>query len=151
MKAFRGERGSGARGWSFLALTGLLVHCSSTSGGSGVTDAGPEGDGSGVNAYCEARAQWTMATGSLCTTCIGLALNPVCTCNKDPSAGQCLSQQQAMNSDPDCTMALSHCVGMCQMTDCACIDACYVGHDHCKVLAGAADDCVISACAAACK
>jgi hypothetical protein len=56
-----------------------------------------------------------------------------------------------MQNEPDCTAALTRCVGLCTAKDCACINACYVGHDRCRAAASAVDGCVVDVCDPTCR
>jgi hypothetical protein len=100
---------------------------------------------------CEIRAAWSKATQSACITCMSLAAAPACSCTANPASGKCAALVQTMQNEPDCTAALTRCVGLCMAKDCACINACYVGHDRCRAAASAADGCVVDVCDATCR
>lgn len=128
----------------------LALACTSSSGGApAVTNAG-----NGVNdvvGACNIRKAWQGALESTCLKCkTNVALAP-CECSPgDPFAGKCLSQSKVHNAEVDCSPTLDQCVGRCA-DDCACLDACYAGHDACRKAAAALDGCQADVCDSTCR
>jgi hypothetical protein len=139
---------------SFAALAAasslLAIACSSSSSG-GAPPVQNAGNGvNDVKQACAIRTAWTQRISTTCSTCLSEAPVPACECDTDPHRAQCLQQSQAKTNEADCTRAISDCTVACH-DDCACVDACYAGHDACRVVASALDGCVAAVCDSSCR
>ncbi|MBL8609059.1 MAG: hypothetical protein JNL38_17160 [Myxococcales bacterium] len=132
-----------------FAVVGLAVGLGAAACGSD-----PPKNGNGVNDVakaCAIRASWTRASTSDCSDCQASAPVAACDCPRySPYGGRCEEQGKRAANEPDCTEVFK-CIAKCNITDCRCIEACYVGHDVCKTASAARDGCVAEACDATCK
>ena len=105
-----------------------------------------------VRKACEVRRTWKAPTGSKCITCQSTSVLADCGCEafKDYAA-KCVAPQDAVKAEASCTDQVQVCVKSCQVTDCDCIDACYVSAEACKRAAGGRDGCVAEVCAPYCN
>jgi hypothetical protein len=132
------------------SLVAIVCAC-----GSSDDDATPNA-GNGVNDVkiaCETRAAWTRAKEPSCTSCNVTAPVAKCGCkaiDDDPHVERCLAQAKARTAEADCTREVTDCVYECKL-DCACEDACYVGHDACRAVTAAVDGCRTAECDVECK
>jgi hypothetical protein len=132
-----------------LLLSSFAIACSSTSSSApSVQNAGNGVDD--VMQACAIRAAWQQTLTPACTTCFAETPAQACSCDSDPDRAKCLEQSQAKAAEPDCSTALSDCTIACH-NDCACVDACYVGHDACRKVAAAFDGCVAAVCDPSCR
>lgn len=102
-----------------------------------------------MKAACDIRKTWTKSLSNECGSCKGLAVTPFCSCFDNPESASCESQQNALKADTTCD-AVTKCVNDCH-DDCACLEACYVGHDNCRTLGSAVDGCVTQLCDKDCR
>lgn len=111
-------------------------------------------NGNGVNDVrkaCDIRTTWTRASSSECNDCQASAPVAACDCPRfSQYGGRCEEQGKRAANDPDCTEVFK-CISPCPLTDCACIESCYKGHESCKTNAAARDGCVTEACDSVCK
>lgn len=106
-----------------------------------------------IRKACDVRGTWKNLQAARCVDCVSGAPLPTCGCPEFKDfAGRCEAQGQRSTGEADCTQDLNICVQTrCQRQDCACIDACYQGHDACRGAHAARDGCVVEVCATHCQ
>jgi hypothetical protein len=114
---------------------------------SGVIDSGIVDQASA----CAARHAWQHAGDGNCNLCLQLAPEVACTCTSDPADGKCAAEGQAVTDEADCTSDVKNCLVKCTDSDCACEDACFVGHDACRAAEGPLGGCLVNVCTERCQ
>ncbi len=105
-----------------------------------------------VRKACEIRQSWKLATSDKCISCQSAAPLADCGCEAFKEyAAKCLQPEEALKSEPSCTDQVEICVKTCVLTDCDCIDKCYVQAEACRRVAGGRDGCVAEVCAPYCN
>ncbi len=127
-------------------VVALLIACG------GDDEPAPNNGVNDVKKACEIRATWTKRKTQECIDCTSIAKTPKCDCPafQQDFAAKCEVQGRAYGDERNCDF-VGDCVGKCNETDCACIDACYAGRDACRPKAAALDGCIADVCDRYCR
>ena len=118
----------------------------------GPDDPPPNNGVNDVKKACEIRTAWQKRGTTACTDCLSISTAPKCDCPlfQQEFAAKCSEQARARTDEPTCE-GTPTCVGDCDRTDCACIDACFVGKERCREVTSAVDGCTTDVCDAYCR
>lgn len=103
-----------------------------------------------VRKACEIRATWARRTTQGCGDCLLYASTPYCACFGKDYSGKCSDHAAAKHRESTCSDA-DACVNRCPLSDCACVDACYVSAAACRPHAAALEGCLVEVCAEHCR